>query len=99
MKRYCLAGMLLLAGCLAGCINIQVNADIDEEVALAEVPPEILAAAREAVTGITFTEAEMEVERGQTVYELQGIADGKEYEIEVTAAGKVLKVEEEDEDD
>ena len=36
--------------------------------------------------------AEMEVERGMTVYELDGTVDGQAYEIEVTAEGRLLEV-------
>jgi len=63
------------------------------------VPEPALTAAQGAVEGITLTEAEMETEDGQTVYVLEGEAAGKEYEIEVTADGKVLEVEEETEQD
>jgi uncharacterized membrane protein YkoI len=63
------------------------------------VPAAAVKAAQGAVEGVTLTEAEVEKEDGETVYILDGTADGKEYEIEVTAEGKVLEVEEETEDD
>jgi uncharacterized membrane protein YkoI len=67
----------------------------EKEVPLSEVPEEALKAAQGAVDGITITEAEMEKEDGQTVYILEGEANGKKYEIEVTPEGKVLETEEE----
>jgi len=72
--------------------------DDEKEIPLSEVPAEALKAAQGAVDGITITEAEVEEEDGQTVYVLEGKANGKEYEIEVTPEGKVLEVEEETED-
>lgn len=71
----------------------------EEEVSLDDVPEAVKAAAKGAVEGIALTEAEVEEEDGQTVYTLEGKANGKEYAIEVTADGKVLEVEEETEDD
>jgi uncharacterized membrane protein YkoI len=56
------------------------------------VPTVALAAAETAVGGLNITSAKMEVERGTTVYELDGTVDGQAYEIEVTAAGRLLEV-------
>lgn len=71
----------------------------EEKVPLDQVPAAVKDAATKAVAGLTLTEAEVEVEDGVTVYELDGTADGKEYEVKVTADGKVLKAEQEDEDE
>ena len=73
--------------------------DDDEEIALSEVPEVVKAAALAAVPGIVLEEAEREVEDGVTVYCLEGAADGVEYEIEVSAEGKVLETEVDDEAD
>jgi hypothetical protein len=59
----------------------------NEEIPLSSVPKKVLDAAKKAVPGIKLTEVEIEV------YELEGILNGKEYEIEVTSDGKVLEVE------
>ncbi len=63
-------------------------------IPLSEVPQEILAAAQQAVPGIQIEEAEIEMENGQQVYELSGIAAGQEYEIEISGTGEILEVEE-----
>ena len=68
----------------------------DKEIPLSEVPDVVMQAAMAAVDGIKFKEAEVEEEDGQTVYELEGKANGVEYEVEVSADGKVLEVEEDD---
>ena len=68
----------------------------DKEIPLSDVPDVVMQAAMAAVEGIKFKEAEVEEEDGQTVYELEGKANGIEYEVEVSADGKVLEVEEDD---
>lgn len=69
------------------------------EIAVSQVPANVITAARNAVAGIRFTEAEVEGSGSSAIYELEGFADGKEYEIKVNAAGTVLKVELEDEEE
>ncbi len=81
-------GSLLLSACI-------VWAD-EEHIPLADVPASVMEAAVAAVEGIKITEAEVEVEDGNKVYELEGKANGVEYEIEVSEDGTVLEVEEDD---
>lgn len=73
--------------------------EVEDEIPLSEVPENVKKAALAAVPGIVFEEASRETEDGTLVYELEGEADGKEYEIEVTEAGEVIKIEVDDEDD
>ena len=71
--------------------------DADEhEIALADVPANVLAAARAALPGATLVEAGVEAEDGVTVYVLDAVRDGVEYEIAVSADGRVLEVEQDD---
>ena len=76
-----------------------VHAEKEEEIPLTEVPKKVLTAAQEAVPGIKLTEAEVEKSRKGLIYELEGTLDRKDYEIEVSADGKVLEIEHEDDDD
>ena len=94
---YFVFSLILICG--LGCATLDELFEQEKEVPLSEVPAEALKAAQGAVDGVTITEAEVEKEDGQTVYVLEGEANGKEYEIEVTPEGKVLEVEEEDEED
>lgn len=99
--------MALAAG--FGCQNMahhhgegreEADEDGDEvEIALSEVPAAAMNAARGAVAGIEFSEACRETEDGKVVYCLEGKANGEEYEIEVTADGRVVEIEEEEEDE
>jgi uncharacterized membrane protein YkoI len=69
-----------------------------KEIPVSQVPKAAMDAAQNAAKGVNLTEAEVENEKGQTVYTLEGKADGKDYKIEVTADGKVLEVKQEAED-
>jgi hypothetical protein len=89
---YLVFGLVLICG--LGCATLDEMFEKEKEVPLSEVPADALKAAQGAVEGVTITEAEMEKEDGQTVYVFEGDANGKKYEIEVTAEGKVLEVEE-----
>jgi hypothetical protein len=82
-----LVAVLLTAG------SATFGADDEREIALGDVPPAAMTAARAAVEGIRFTSAETEVEKGMTIYSLEGNVGGEEYEVEVTAEGEVLEVE------
>jgi len=81
---------------MAGCATVDDLFEKEQEIALSEVPAPVIAAAEGAVKGIVLTEAEVEEEDGQTVYELEGTVAGKTYEIEVSSEGKVLEIEQED---
>jgi hypothetical protein len=71
----------------------------DEVVAKDQVPATVLKAAQAAVPGFELKRAEKEVEGGTTLYSLEGTANGKSCEIEVTTDGRVLEIEDEDDGD
>ena len=73
--------------------------DGEEKIPLDQVPANVMSAAQAAIPGLVLEEAERETEDGTVVYSLQGTADGEEYEVEVSAAGKVLEIEKEDDDE
>ncbi len=98
MRLWWLAAGLIVMW-LVGCGLVECELEGEKEIPLSQVPAAVVAAARGAVDGITLTEAEVETEDGQFVYTLEGAAQGKEYEIEVTPDGRVLEVEQEDEAD
>ena len=91
-------GIVVALTCTLGCASLESMFEDEKDIPLSQVPEAALEAGRQAVENITLTEAELEEEDGQMVYVLEGTADGIEYEIEVTADGKVLEVEQEDED-
>ena len=97
MRLYFVIALVLT--CCLGCASTECEFEDEKEIALSQVPEKAVQAAQNAVEGIVLTEAEVETEDGREVYELEGMADGIEYEIEVTADGSVLEVEREDDDE
>jgi len=88
---------LAVIALLSGCAAMDELFEKEEEIPLSEVPAPVMTAAQGAVEGFVPEEAEVETEKGQMVYELEGqAADGKEYEIEISVDGKVLEIEEDD---
>ena len=67
-----------------------------EEIALDKVPQAVIQAANAELPGFKISEASMETEDNMTVYELEGEVSGKKYEIELSADGQILEIEEED---
>jgi uncharacterized membrane protein YkoI len=85
-----------MAGLLSACASNDSDDDMEVALTLADVPEVVTAAAEAAVPGIELTEAELELEDGREVYELNGMKDGVEYEIDVTPEGVVVEVEQDD---
>ena len=67
-----------------------------EKIALDQVPADVKAAAEQSVKGIVLTEAEKKTKKGVVVWELTGKADGKEYEVKVSADAKVIRAKQKD---
>jgi uncharacterized membrane protein YkoI len=80
---------------VVGCSSQLGIKESETQILLSDVPPQVLAAARTALPGIELSSPELEEENGDLVFELGGILDGKEYEIEISPDGQVLDVEEE----
>ncbi len=69
-------------------------ADNDTEIPLSEIPADVIAMIQNILPGISLSEAEKEIEDGTIIYELAGkLIDGKEYEIEITESGEIIKIE------
>ncbi|MDD3118953.1 MAG: PepSY domain-containing protein [Victivallales bacterium] len=63
-------------------------------IPVASVPLQVRKAVEQAVPGIEFVGAEREKYEGAMVYELQGLAGNKFYELKIAADGKVLQTRE-----
>ncbi|MFL2493167.1 MAG: SAP domain-containing protein [Candidatus Thalassarchaeum sp.] len=66
------------------------------DIPVDELPDSIAEAVAEAIPGGEITEAELEREDGETIYEVTVEKDGKEFEVELNLEGEVLEVEEEE---
>ena len=88
--KLCYSPLFVLSLALTACSGHIVE---ERGIDVSEVPPEVLEAAREAVPGFEATEAEIEY-----IYELDGEANGKAYEIEISPDGEVKEIEAKDEE-
>lgn len=68
----------------------------EDDIPVSQLPPAAADAARGAVAGIELKSAEMKDRNGQTVYEIDGKANGVKHEVLVSANGEVLKVKTEE---
>lgn len=102
-QAVCASALIAL---IAGCSdNSSVPVAISDSSAGAKsaqedsgLPQNIIDAVNEAKPGGTIVAATIEKEDGKTVYEVKVEADGQLWEVEVSAKGKVLKIELDDGD-
>jgi uncharacterized membrane protein YkoI len=62
-----------------------------QDVALDQLPEPVRATVDRETKGGQITEIERDTERGQTIYEVEFVLDGKEYELDIGADGKLLE--------
>ncbi len=86
--------LILTLAFLGGCAASMWPFAEEQEISLDKVPATAIQAAENALPGIRLTEAEIEFEDGVEVYELEGERNGKHYELEVTADGTIIEIEE-----
>jgi len=77
-------------------VTEEIGDDEEIDIPIDELPDSIAEAVAEAIPGGEITEAELEIEDGDKVYEVTVEKDGKEFEVELSLEGEVLEVEEED---
>ncbi len=70
--------------------------EIEEEIALDAIPAAVLDAALARLPGLVVEQAEIEHTSAGPIYDLEGTIDGVAWEIEVTPAGEVVEVEQDD---
>lgn len=86
-------GYGVLSAGLVGLFAVSVFAGEEKPVPMDKVPAHVILAAENAAPGVKFKKAAIEVEE-QVTYELAGKnAEGRQIEVDVTVAGKVLEVE------
>ncbi len=96
LRRWGTAAALLGLGLLW---PVSAEESKGEKVALDQVPAVVLEAATKAQEGFKATEVEKEMVEGAVVYEVEGKAGDKTYEIKVAADGKVISATEEKAED
>jgi hypothetical protein len=102
MSRFRLSLIIVICVLLIGGVTLWAavrSGDSEENIPLSDTPANVIEAANNAVTGGEITEVEMEVEDGETIYEVEKVVDGVEYDIDVTADGVVKEIEKEGEEE
>ena len=85
-------GLALLPLCLA---SLPGRADSDSQVPLSEVPEQVLAAVRNAHPGIEIESAARVQHASGAAYEIEGDADGTEFEYTVSPDGRIVETDRE----
>jgi len=86
----------ILAIAVISSMTLSACSDKDNEIEipLSAVPASVITIVQNTLPGISLTEAEKEVKDDTVIYELEGkLINGKEYEIEITEDGTILKIE------
>ena len=67
--------------------------DFDNDIPKNEVPANVLAAAKAQIPGFVLEEANLQQRGATRLFELQGRANDRPYELDITADGRVLHIE------
>ncbi len=100
MMSAVVASVVLGAAFLCGHGSALAEDEDEEEIAVEDLPEAVVNAVRKRFPNATIEEAERETEHGQVIYDVEvEDSDGAEYELEVTADGRILEIERDDDDD
>lgn len=86
----------LLAACATKPVPVAPgyeNDDFDNDIPKNEVPANVLAAAKAEIPGFILEEADLQQRGAARLFELQGRANGRPYHLDITADGRVLRIE------
>jgi hypothetical protein len=61
------------------------------DVPIDQLPQPVRATVERETQGGQITDIERDTEHGQTIYEVEFVLDGKEYELDIAADGKLLE--------
>lgn len=62
-----------------------------QDVALDQLPAPVRTTVERETKGAQITDIERDTEHGQTIYEVEFVLDGKEYELDIAADGQLLE--------
>jgi len=82
-----------------GCSSAEAQKRPKAAIEISRLPAPVVSAANSAVKDIQITKAKQRHKRDQVIYRVDGLAQGKEYELKITADGRILDLEHEDADD
>ena len=79
---------------LTAAVTLVACNDEENDIAVSEVPPNVISVVQSALPGIVLDEAEKCMKHEEPTYKLEGkLINGKEYEIKITESGTILKIE------
>jgi hypothetical protein len=101
MKNHTITLLLVAAVCgLASCATKPRSASpgfddgiVDNDIPRSRIPSHVMAAAKAEIPGFALEEADLVQRAGTRLFELQGYANNRPCEIDITADGRVLHVE------
>ena len=99
MTRITKTTILMLTVLLTGMTFVATAREKEEEIAVEDLPAAVTVAVQKAFPGGAIQRAEKEMEENGLVYEVKVRMDSKVLEVEVSPAGKILEVEEDDDED
>lgn len=97
--KTCVAWVLAVALGMGLLCGLRPASAADEDIAVKDLPKAVVAAVKALYPNGTIEKAEKETEDGQVVYAVEVVSGGKGCEIDLTADGKVLKIEGDAEDE
>ena len=77
-------------------IEESISLGTTDDIGLDKVPLIATRAVMAKLPHIIFSEASMELVNGSIIYELEGVLNGRKYEIDVSTEGIILEIEEDD---
>lgn len=87
----------LLAVLSAFSLTACSDSSKEEDIALSDVPANIIEIVQNTLPGISLDEAEKKIRDENVIYELEGkLLNGKEYEIKISGDGTIIKIKLED---
>lgn len=90
------ASLTLLAACATKPVPVApgyANDEFDNDIPNNEVPAAVLAAAKAQIPGFVLEEADLQQHAGRRLFELEGRANGRRYEMDILPDGRVLRIE------
>jgi hypothetical protein len=94
-----IAQLILPALIALGCSSAEAQKRPKAAIEIHRLPAPVVSAANSAVKDLQITKAKQRHKRDEVIYKIDGLAQGKEYELKITADGRILDLEQEDADD
>ena len=92
-------GVIFVALVASGCVMSGGLRDEEQEISIAELPEGVVQAIHHNYPGAEILEAEIEIEDGQKLYEVEIELGNQKLEVELAPSFEIVEVELEDDDE